>query len=673
MMRLRSRRPHGRALLATAVAVLLTLVLLLGAATVAGPTSTGGGRPSIPAASAARAAAPAITIHLPHPTWINVTNTTPHDAPPLAVGAAAAYDPLMNATVYFGGCVGGGACPDNQTWLFAHGIWTNITDHTDAPPASEYAAMDYDANMQAILLFGGEGASGPMNDTWTFQYGVWTNVTFYSSGPSPREGASLAFDPQPEENGSVLFGGCVPAFIFDACDNDTWVWQSDAGWVDLNTSVAPEVRGWAMMAYDASDGYVVLFGGTNGVLEILDDTWELYAGQWWNVTPKASPPGSVEGGMVYVPSLNGVLLFGGFNASVVYLATTWTFSAGTWTEQAPASSPPARAEFAIALDGTGTTPIVEGGTNGTITYRDTWAYEFAPAADLGFNVSGSEVGGSVQVSVTVGGGTPPYSVAVGFGDGSSEVLTGPGPVLETTHVYDEPGTFDLTANASDAVGATFSAPVVDFTVGVGPSVQGQAYPAASDVGIPIQFESTVLVNGTLPLSYAWTFGDGEQAHTADPSHNYTTAGTYAVTLNATDKLGVVSTSRLSVVIAPRPVVAVATSPGAPGKGVETTFFGNVSGGTGPFSYTWVFGDGSSSRLPTPQHWYNSTGTYRVSLWVNDSVGGSTHVTWTISVGSSSPFWGSVSGAPAWFWGGLGAIGAAAIGGSFLLRGRRSRT
>ncbi len=609
----------------------------------------------------------------PHPTWVNVTNTTPHAAPPAAVGAASAYDPLTNQTVAFGGCVSGGACPDNQTWVFADGVWANVTDHTDAPPARDYAAMDYDANMQAILLFGGYGKSGPLNDTWTYRDGVWTNVTFYSVAPPAREAASLAFDPQPEENGSVLFGGCIPEFIFDACDNDTWVWQGDAGWVQLNVSVAPPFRGWAMMAYDASDGYVVLFGGTNGLLGILDDTWELYAGQWWNVTPKNSPPADATGGMVYDPALPGLVLFGGFNDSAVYVASTWKFLGGVWTEQSPAASPPARGDFVFALDATGTTPIVEGGENATTAYQDTWAYEYAPALVIYTNVSGGEVGESVQVQLVVSGGTAPYSLAVGFGDGTSVHLTGPGSTTDVPHVYAATGTFPISATATDAVGSTFSASTVDFGVSAGPAVRAEARPAATDVGVSVAFASTVLTNGTLPLAYDWSFGDGLGSSLADPTHAYASPGTYRVTLNATDHVGAVSSSSFLVTVAPDPTVSASAAPSTPDRGVVTAFFANVSGGTGPYSFSWRFGDGSGSLLPSPQHWFNSTGTYRINVWVNDSAGEDAHASWTLTVPSATPFWGSLSGAPPWFWGGLGAIGAVGAGGSaFLLRRGRAR-
>ncbi len=237
-----------------------------------------------------------------------MTNTTPGNSPPPTWSGNSAYDPLENETVYFGGC-GDLNCSlvSNQTWVFGNGTWTNETNPFDAPPARDTASMDYDPYMQSVLLFGGQNASGAyLNDTWTFSGGVWTDVSFFSPAPSARAGAGLAFDPAPEENGSVLFGGYGTA----GYPNDTWVWQSDAGWVELTPSAPPPGLYFPGMAYDPLGGEIVLFGGYGPVTGVSGETWELYSGQWWPVFPATSPTPRYLGSMVYVPSVSGLLLFG---------------------------------------------------------------------------------------------------------------------------------------------------------------------------------------------------------------------------------------------------------------------------------------------------------------------------------------------------------------------------
>lgn len=619
------------------------------------------------------AVGPAISGHFPHPQWVNVTSTVPGAAPPPASGVAAAYDPADHETVYFGGCLAVGPCPDNQTWVFANGTWANVTQHADAPSAREYAAMDYDANLNAILLFGGEGNnSTPLNDTWTFRGGVWSNVSYYSPAPPAGEGASMAFDPQPEENGSVLFGGCVVVFIFQVCSNETWVWRGGAGWVELNASVPPTGRGFASMAYDPTDGYVVLFGGVTG-LSVLGDTWELYSGQWWNVTPSDSPPALTQGGMVYDPGLPGLVLFGGLNASIDYTAETWTFAAGAWTHQSPAASPPAMSLFGVGLDATGSTPLVVGGENATTAFNTTWAYEFPPEATVAPSVSAAEVHENVTFTVTIEDGTPPYRAAVDLGDGSYAYLAGPGPTLSATHAYPAAGNYSVSAEVIDAVGASSTAGFAPFGVTPGPAVTVTVAPSLGEAGRPVSFRSAAVPNASVPVNYSWSFGDRTVGYGEDPSHTYAAAGTYTAEVTATDAAHVSTSASVSVTIVAAPVVRIAPIPASPGEGVPVTFYSSVSGGLGPFNYSWTFGDGSDSSLAQPVHAYAKSGTYTVAVTLTDGRGGTASATTSVTVPSpAAPLFGPLSGAPDWFWGALGGLAVVAAVGSVLLlrRGRR---
>jgi PKD repeat protein len=49
-----------------------------------------------------------------------------------------------------------------------------------------------------------------------------------------------------------------------------------------------------------------------------------------------------------------------------------------------------------------------------------------------------------------------------------------------------------------------------------------------------------------------------------------------------------------------------------------SFTGSATGGTAPYSYSWNFGDGSTSTAQNPGHTYNSAGTYTAALTVTDS-------------------------------------------------------
>ena len=67
------------------------------------------------------------------------------------------------------------------------------------------------------------------------------------------------------------------------------------------------------------------------------------------------------------------------------------------------------------------------------------------------------------------------------------------------------------------------------------------------VGKPVSFSSTIWC-GTAPYSYSWTLGDGSMMNSSLVTHTYSLAGTYNVTLTATDATGQkFSSSQLIVV------------------------------------------------------------------------------------------------------------------------------
>src|SRR5713226_6034107 len=70
-----------------------------------------------------------------------------------------------------------------------------------------------------------------------------------------------------------------------------------SGWTNLTTSVAPPRKSWASMAFDAADGYVVLFGGFSPTAEPTSGTWIFADGRWLNITSSAGTPPAPRYGM----------------------------------------------------------------------------------------------------------------------------------------------------------------------------------------------------------------------------------------------------------------------------------------------------------------------------------------------------------------------------------------
>jgi hypothetical protein len=270
--------------------------------------------------------------------------------PSLRDYSAMAWDPSAGYVLLFGGSSlssgspGSGAPNLDDTWAFSNGSWIELSPSA-SPPATDFAAMAYDVNASAMVLFGGqiEEAKGPtpVNYTWEFKDGDWANLT-NSEAPSPRLGPALAEDPS--RGGVILFGGSQDYPYPEVPESDTWSFVNGT-WTNITAQVgaSPPARLLGGMAFDPNESAVVLFGGwTNlGGSQPLNDTWSLGGVGWNNSTGRSSPPPSGGMGLAYLSNTGAIILYGGSTPALGYdYNQTWSYSAGVWSRLTPASVPP---------------------------------------------------------------------------------------------------------------------------------------------------------------------------------------------------------------------------------------------------------------------------------------------------------------------------------------------
>jgi len=298
----------------------------------------------------------------PASTLANVTHVTPE----ARYGAGMAYDAKDGYVVLFGGFAPYSYCnktsciytvtPLNDTWIFEGNHWKRL-DLSTHPPARFDAGMTYDAADGYIVLFGGNGSAGcfpcssfhPMNDTWTFAGGSWTNVSSAVAPPARAE-PSLAYDAS--DGYAVLFGGVVWTPNGTLYKSDTWTFSAGL-WTRVNRAVHPSARAGASMAYDVNDSYVLLFGGRNRS-GYLNDTWRFHADGWTEFASRVAPSARQFGDLVDDPAGGQVMLFGGFDGTARFwgfLTDTWLFKKGAWKEDFTTTVPPqARDDSGVAFD-----------------------------------------------------------------------------------------------------------------------------------------------------------------------------------------------------------------------------------------------------------------------------------------------------------------------------------
>jgi len=139
-------------------------------------------------------------------------------------------------------------------------------------------------------------------------------------------------------------------------------------------------------------------------------------------------------------------------------------------------------------------------------------------------------------------------------------------------------------------------------------------PDPATVGEPVQFVDT---SSGGPLQWLWNFGDGASSSEPSPTHIYATSGTFGVTLTAANASGSRSITK-QVAVGEPPTAHFTWSPEQPLWGVPVVFADASTGQ--PTSWSWDFGDGSSSEEQSPSHLYLRPGAYEVALAVSNDHG-----------------------------------------------------
>jgi len=149
---------------------------------------------------------------------------------------------------------------------------------------------------------------------------------------------------------------------------------------------------------------------------------------------------------------------------------------------------------------------------------------------------------------------------------TSNVIAAMERVLQNVHpgIIDPNGnlglsTFPLTTADQAALGDPLSD--LWITGGGSPlSATASGTPTTGNAPLAVTFTGSA-TGGAAPYAYSWTFGDGTTSTAQNPSHTYTTAGTYSATLTVTDGSAPRQSATSSVSITASPIAG--TAPGAP--------------------------------------------------------------------------------------------------------------
>jgi len=152
-------------------------------------------------------------------------------------------------------------------------------------------------------------------------------------------------------------------------------------------------------------------------------------------------------------------------------------------------------------------------------------------------------------------------------------------------------------------------------------------PSAPLAGDPVHFTVTASDADGNPLTYTWTFGDGQQTTTSTGAvnHTYSTQGSYTASVSVSDGTAQVTDSTSVDVGAANFAPSIQTFTYAPVPPVMNTSITFDVTATDPENdtlfYTWTFGDGqqTTTSTGTVNHTYASAGPVTVSVAVSDGL------------------------------------------------------
>lgn len=151
-----------------------------------------------------------------------------------------------------------------------------------------------------------------------------------------------------------------------------------------------------------------------------------------------------------------------------------------------------------------------------------------------------------------------------------------------------------------------SQPVVSFTA------------SETEACAPVNITFTNTTTGCVgSATYYWQAGTGDISINENPVFNYPSGGLYTVTLTVTCDTYEVSET-MDITIYDSPVAAFDETPMTGCIPFNTNFTDLSTEGDAPIdTWQWYFGDGTTGGTQNPEHIYNSTGTFNVSLIVTD--------------------------------------------------------
>lgn len=209
---------------------------------------------------------------------------------------------------------------------------------------------------------------------------------------------------------------------------------------------------------------------------------------------------------------------------------------------------------------------------------------------------------------TISGATPITQWTWHFENGDSSQSQNP------MYIFDGYGYHVLRLNISTSVGCTDD---VTDTVVVYPYPVNSFMPLQGCSGIEISFSDGTITPMGFIDEWQWRFGDngGSTSSLKNPKFTYADSGDYVLTLITLNEAGCSDTIIQNMYIKPSPLVDFSYNEVCFGEEIRFADQSVTQPYNTIYARQWSFGDGDSSVLPEPSHFYSTAGTYNVNYKV----------------------------------------------------------
>ncbi len=277
----------------------------------------------------------------------------------------------------------------------------------------------------------------------------------------------------------------------------------------------------------------------------------------------------------------------------------WTDGVNNWVVQNPTVSPTVTTTYSC---------IVTDANNCTSSIQSVTITVNPPLAVNAITTQIACQNTQVNLSAVAAGGNGNYTYTWTPGPlmGSNVTVTATQNQTYTVTVTDNCGT----PLATDTVSVLINpAPIPSFTTST---------PAQGCEPLCVTFVNTTPNTATL----TWTFGNNIGTSTSSPANFcFNTAGSYDVTLTVTDIIGCTGTTTMMnyVTVWPNPIADFSANPNPATELNNIVQYTDLS--VGAVSWVWSFGgDSGASTQQNPLYTWDTTGTYLVHLYVENSYG-----------------------------------------------------